>query len=79
MQPMRTIRERLIEGVANTLGGGIVYCDDDDIVHAIQTAAETNPAVLAWWQREQANPAAVTQLTKAIRTMATEGGSREHG
>lgn len=75
---MVTIRERLVEDVANTLGGQVIYSDDDDIVHAIEQAARRHPAVWRWWQTRIRSRLHVEQDVKAVRQIASEGGSRAH-
>jgi hypothetical protein len=75
---MRTIRDRLLEGVANGLGHQVVYCDDDDLVHALNAAAASHPAISAWWSSRKEDAAAIAHDLQALRLMASEGGSRAH-
>lgn len=76
---MRTIRERLIEGVADSLGHQLTYCADDDIVHALELSAEEHPAIHSWWKQRIMNQRAVQADVKAVRLVAAEGRSSQHG
>lgn len=79
MRRMRTIRERLLEGVADNMGYQLTYCDDDDVVHAIELAAEAHPMVERWWNDRITDKSAVEQDVKAVRLMAAEGRTGQHG
>lgn len=74
MRPMRTIRERLLESVANNLGHQVVYCDDDDVVHALELAAEEHPSLNAWWNDRIKDQRAIEKDIRDVRLLATEGG-----
>lgn len=79
MAAMRTIRERLVEAVADSIGYQVMYCDDDDVVHALEEAARTNPATWSWWQKRIRSASHIEQDVKAVRQIASEGRSSQHG